>query len=39
MPQQDYDGYISHIRTYLESEKAQLFTPAHFEKLFLEATQ
>ena len=32
-----YENYLAHIRTYLSSEKAQLFSPQYFRVLFLDA--
>lgn len=37
MSKESYAQYLDNIRTYLQSEKAQLFTPAHFDKVFYEA--
>ena len=37
MPEEEYNGYLERIRTYLQSEKAQAFTPENFEKIFIDA--
>ncbi|HEX4839770.1 MAG TPA: glycosyltransferase family 10 [Rhabdochlamydiaceae bacterium] len=37
MTKQEYQGYLDRIQTYLKSEKAQLFSKEHYEKIFLEA--
>jgi hypothetical protein len=37
MSQEEYQGYLDRIECFLESEEAQLFSPEHFEKLFLDA--
>ncbi len=37
LSKQEYEGYISRIRAFLGSDKAQLFSQHHFEKTFLEA--
>jgi hypothetical protein len=37
MPEDVYNGYLQRIRDYLASDKAQLYAPAHFEKIFFEA--
>ena len=37
MTKEDYQGYLDRIQNYLKSEKAQLFSPEHFEKILLEA--
>jgi hypothetical protein len=37
MPEDIYNRYIENIRTYLKSEKAQLFSPAAFDKVLFEA--
>ncbi|HEX2579013.1 MAG TPA: glycosyltransferase family 10 [Rhabdochlamydiaceae bacterium] len=37
MTQQEYQGYLDRIQTYLKSEKAQLFSQEHYEKIFLRA--
>jgi hypothetical protein len=39
MSKKEYQGYLDRIRNYLQSEQAQLFSPAHFEKIFLEAIE
>lgn len=37
MSKETHNQYIENIHTYLKSEKAQLFTPAHFDKVFYDA--
>ncbi len=37
MPKNVYEQYLDNIRAFLQSEKAQVFSPAHFEKTFYEA--
>lgn len=37
MPEELYNQYIAHIRTYLQGEKAQLFTPENFDKILSDA--
>ncbi|MDE3046202.1 MAG: hypothetical protein KGJ02_06120 [Verrucomicrobiota bacterium] len=37
MPKEVYEQYLQDIRTFLNSEQAQVFSPAHFEKTFYEA--
>ncbi len=37
MPKAVYDQYVDAIRQFLKSEKAQLFSPDHFGKIFYEA--
>lgn len=37
MTKEQYNQYLDNIRHYLNSEQAKVFSPAHFEKTFLEA--
>lgn len=37
MTKAEYEGYIVRIRTFLQSEKAKLFSQENYEKIFLEA--
>lgn len=37
MTEHDYEAYLSHIRKFLESEQAQLFTREYFDELFFQA--
>ncbi len=37
MDKPTYENYLAHIRTYLSSDKAQLFSLKYFQVLFLEA--
>jgi hypothetical protein len=37
MSKEAHNQYVENIRAFLKSEKAQLFTPAHFDKVFYEA--
>lgn len=37
MTEQEYEGYIQRIHDFLDSEKAQLFTRAHFGEIFFQA--
>ncbi len=37
MSQHEYEGYLIRIKTFLQSEQAQLFSKENFEKTFLEA--
>lgn len=37
MGKQEYEGYLQRICAYLKSEKAQLFSSAHYEKILFEA--
>jgi len=37
MPKERYEEYLSHIRAYLQSEKAQLFSIEHFNQIIREA--
>ncbi|MBS0625302.1 MAG: hypothetical protein JSS32_04560 [Verrucomicrobia bacterium] len=37
MGEEEYEGYLSRIRAYLKSDKAQMFSMKRFEKLFCEA--
>jgi len=37
MSKEEYQGYLDRIQNYLKSEQAQVFSPAHYEKIFLEA--
>ncbi len=37
MSKEEHQGYLDRIQNYLKSEQAQVFSPAHYEKIFLEA--
>lgn len=37
MPKDIFEEYLTNIRIFLQSEKAQLFSPENFDKTFLEA--
>jgi hypothetical protein len=37
MPQKEYETYLTHIRAFLKSEKAQVFSSKHFLRTFVEA--
>ncbi len=39
MPKSVYESYLDNIRIFLSSERAQVFTPAYFEKTILEAIE
>jgi hypothetical protein len=38
MTQEEYEGYLTHIRAFLLSDAAQLFSWKHFHEIFCEAT-
>ncbi|NGX47910.1 MAG: hypothetical protein K1000chlam3_01295 [Chlamydiae bacterium] len=37
MTEGEYEGYLERIRTYLDSEEAQVFSPEYFEEILLRA--
>lgn len=39
MSRQEYEGYISRIRAFLQSEKASLFSQENYEKIFADAVK
>lgn len=39
MPKEVYDHYLEEIRAFLDSPQAQVFSPAHFNKVLLESLQ
>lgn len=37
MPKERYEAYLSHIRAFLKSDQAKLFSNQHFQRVFYEA--